>query len=719
MSLIAEIGSAFLTIAPSAKGFGSSLNSQVSGETRAAGTSIGRAFGKMFVLGASVIAAAGVGNLLKGSIEEAREAQKVGAATEAIIKATGGAAGLTADQIGGLSSRLSALTGVDDEAIQSGANLLLTFKNVKTGLLEGTDIFERATRAGLDLAATGFGSVESNAKTLGKALNDPVKGMTALTRAGVTFTKAQQERIKGFVEEGNLLGAQRVILGEVEAQVGGVAAATATSGDKAQVALGNLKETIGTALLPVVDRLATTFTNTIAPAITGFIAGMQKGTGAGGQFVSIMTGIGSALVTVGGFIVSYKEPLLAFVGVLTAWSAITKAITTAQLLLNLALSANPIGLIVVGVAALVAGLVLAYNKSETFRDIVNKAFAGVKVVATAVMGFLVKYVPRAFSVIATLVKTYVTVYRTVVTTAFNVVKTVVGAVANFVVSSAQKYGQFVTAVTSKVGQVVKFFKELPGKIRGFVSGIPDQLRILGGAIIDGLKKGIQAGADKVLAAVRAIIDKIPKFIREKLGISSPSRVTTELGRAIGDGLARGIESTTEKVSKATQKLIDKLREKLDSVKSDLSSLTSSVAGAFTGNLFEAETASGFIANLTGTKGQLQGLKAAFTKLIGWGLRPEFLSQLFQSGNAGLILDLAAGSKEQAQDANSLFGEVTSLSNQLGGSIADAKFGDKLDAIRDEIRELRKDGPGNADRMGRVFGREINGAARGGRRRAAA
>lgn len=686
---MAEIASAFVTIAPSAKGFGSSLSTQVSGQTASAGRTIGRTFGKMFVLGASVLAAAGIGNLLKGSIEEAREAQKVGAATEAIIKATGGAANLTANQVGNLSSALSAKIGVDDEAIQAGANLLLTFKNVRNEAGKGADVFTRATAAGADLAATGFGSIESNAKMLGKALNDPEKGLTALTRAGVQFTEGQKKQIAGFVESGNLLGAQKVILGEVEAQVGGVAAATVTSSDKAKVAWGNLKEQIGTALLPVLDRLAAFFTTTIAPAISTFVTNLSSGKGAVGEFGRFVTeSVVPAIKKLGDFLGTYVIPVLRDL----AGFIINKVVPAVRDYLSRVL--------------------------DGARDAFDKIRTAVKENEPQLRQLL-----NAFKKVAVFIlEKVMPVLGTIVGFLYDNLGTAIAAAIGYIGDLVDGFNQTRAAVakardfiSNAVDKIVSFFKKLPGRITGAFGNAGALLKSIGGQIIDGLVNGIKAAAGKVADAVQAIVNKIPKKIREIMGISSPSKVTTDLGRMIGEGLARGIDSTAEKVSKATQKLIDKLKSQLDSVKSDFASLKDSVAGAFTSNLFEAETASGFISNLLDTKGTLTALKAAFTKLAGWGLRPEFLSQLFQSGNGGLILDLAAGSKDQATQAASLFGDVGALSSSLGTSVADVKFGDKLDGIRDEIRALRKDNQGNADRTGQAVGREINGAARNGRR----
>lgn len=242
------------------------------GVSRAAG--IGSAIGTTIgTLGANLIQSGltAVGDFLSGSIDAARESAEIGRATEAILKATGGAAGVTASQVSDLAGSLSQATGIDDELIQTGENLLLTFRNVKNAG-EGTDaIFDRATGAALDLSKAGFGSVESASTMLGKALNDPIAGMTALGRAGVTFSDQQKEQIKGMVESGDLLGAQRTILDEVANQVGGVAAATADPMAKAQVAIGNFQEQIGGALLPILGRLADFAVTTLLPALqTGF-----------------------------------------------------------------------------------------------------------------------------------------------------------------------------------------------------------------------------------------------------------------------------------------------------------------------------------------------------------------------------------------------------------------------------------------------------------------
>jgi predicted nucleic acid-binding Zn-ribbon protein len=170
--------------------------------------------------------------------------------------------GLFGDQTGKVTDRLvklaneqARLTGVNQNTIKESQALLLTFKDIASSADEVGGAFDRATQLTLDMASAGFGSVTDNAKQLGKALNDPIAGLTALRRSGIQFTEAQQDQIRTLVESGQVLEAQNMILEEIENQVGGTAEATANSTDKMKVAFSQASESIGMALLPAVEAL--------------------------------------------------------------------------------------------------------------------------------------------------------------------------------------------------------------------------------------------------------------------------------------------------------------------------------------------------------------------------------------------------------------------------------------------------------------------------------
>lgn len=188
------------------------------------------------------------------SIGEAMAAEQAMAQTEAAIAATGAAAGLSADDVANFASALETATGLGAETIQAGENMLLTFKNI------GGETFPRATAAMADMAVAMAGGnlaavdLKGTAIQLGKALNDPAEGVSALSRVGVTFTESQKKMIEQMVKVGNVAGAQAVVLAELESEFGGAAQAagetTAGSFAKLQNSTGNLAEALGTKLLP-------------------------------------------------------------------------------------------------------------------------------------------------------------------------------------------------------------------------------------------------------------------------------------------------------------------------------------------------------------------------------------------------------------------------------------------------------------------------------------
>jgi hypothetical protein len=156
---------------------------------------------------------------------------------------------------------------VDADIIKAAQTKLATFKNLTASVNDVGGAFDRATLATLDLAAAGFGTAETNAVQLGKALQDPIKGITALGRAGVTFTDQEKAKIKALVESGNLLGAQNMVLKAIESQVGGTAAAGASGFEKMKLALLQVADALGMAVLPLITQLADFISNTFVPNI--------------------------------------------------------------------------------------------------------------------------------------------------------------------------------------------------------------------------------------------------------------------------------------------------------------------------------------------------------------------------------------------------------------------------------------------------------------------
>ena len=139
------------------------------------------------------------------AVKSAMDAENALAEMNAVLKSTNGVAGMTADELMRMASQLQRVTKFSDEEIMKGQSMLLTFTNI------GKNVFPVATEAMLNMAEK-FGSVEEASIQLGKALNDPISGVTALRRVGVMLSNAQEQQIKNFMATNDIASAQKVIL---------------------------------------------------------------------------------------------------------------------------------------------------------------------------------------------------------------------------------------------------------------------------------------------------------------------------------------------------------------------------------------------------------------------------------------------------------------------------------------------------------------------------
>ena len=323
----------------------------------------GKMLGSAFGLGA-VGGIVAVGGALAKGAKDAVDFQNITKQTGAVLHSTGGAAGVTAKHVLDLGNAIEGYSAFGNDAVQAGENLLLTFTNIQNKAGKGNDIFDQSVKVMADLSQALGQDTKTSAIQLGKALNDPIRGVTALQRVGVSFTDDQRKQIKTLQDSGNVMGAQKLILAELSKEFGGSAkAAGQTFGGQ----LSRLKNQFGDMNRDLMAKLL--------PSLTKFVG-------------FLATDAVPALMKLGHWIKQNKDwlvPLLAVVGTAVgtykAITAVTKAWKGAQLALNFALEANPIGLVVASLAALGVGLVIAYKKSETFRKIVNGAFGAVKTVA--------------------------------------------------------------------------------------------------------------------------------------------------------------------------------------------------------------------------------------------------------------------------------------------------------------------------------------------------
>lgn len=191
---------------------------------------------KSFMGLGKTIAALGVASLGLAFAKMVKETSANDAAMaqlNATLKSTHGVAGKTAEELTRTASNLQKMTTYADDSIVGMQSLLLTFKSIKG------DNFDRTTKAVLDMSTAMNKDLQSSAIAVGKALNDPIKGVTALGKAGVQFSNDQKELIKSMVETGQQAEAQKLILAELESQFGGSAEAARNTLGGALQALGN------------------------------------------------------------------------------------------------------------------------------------------------------------------------------------------------------------------------------------------------------------------------------------------------------------------------------------------------------------------------------------------------------------------------------------------------------------------------------------------------
>lgn len=302
-------------------------------DLKSAGQSIS-GVGRSMTLGITApVAAFGV-----TAVKAAMESRDALAQVENTIKTMGNAAGKSAEELKKLASeQMRNSLYDDDEILRKVTTSMLTFGKV-TG-----DTFDRAQQAALDLSAKFGKDLQGSAIMVGKALNDPVKGVTALTKVGISFTAQQKEQIKAMAEVGNVAGAQKLILSELERQVSGAAktAADANPFTALKHAWNDFQEEVGAQLLQILPPF-TEALKTLVSAFAGMSPEMQK------------------IVVIGALLAATLGPVLLVLG-----SLITMAASAAPALLafgaaaSAAATAAGVGGTVMGTLGAGLGIVLS------------------------------------------------------------------------------------------------------------------------------------------------------------------------------------------------------------------------------------------------------------------------------------------------------------------------------------------------------------------------
>jgi hypothetical protein len=413
---------------------------------------------------AGLAIAGGLAVAAKVGFSELMAGQAVAAQTEAVLKSTGGAANVTAAGLDRMALSMLKKTGVDDEAIKTGANLLLTFTNIRNETGKGNRIFDQTTQTMLDMSTALGQDAKQSAIQLGKALNDPIRGVTALQRVGVTFTAAQKEQIKALVESGNVMGAQKLVLAELNKEFGGSAEA---AGKTLAGQLNVAKESFSNLMAEIVGAVLPAFEEFVGMA-TRVTAWMTEHPKVAKIVVVALGGLAAALLAV-----SVASKLAAVSGALAslAFVGLGQTATLTDKLMRLTLIG---GLLTLGTM-----LVLAWQRSETFRDVVNGVFGAVRAAAGAFLGAITGVVGNVRAVFAGISDWLRDHWKQVLLVLLT------GLPGALWLAFSSKWGEAFRDKAKEafvgirdwikehiVDAIVGFFRDLPGRIMGALGDLP-------------------------------------------------------------------------------------------------------------------------------------------------------------------------------------------------------------------------------------------------------
>lgn len=577
----------------------------------------------VFAAVGGALAAIGVGKFVADSVAAATDSAAGFRELQSVIEATGGAAGLTADQVADIASSLSVKIGVDDDDIIKAQDVLLTFKNI------GGSSLEDVTGLAADMAAVFGGDLSSSATQLGKALNDPTAGISALSRVGVTFTEEQQAQIKAMQEAGDIAGAQGIVMEELRGQVGGAAEASATGAQKMKVAFGELQESLGGGIAGALEG--------IAPVVVGLLDSLQPALATLGDTLgqaldplveslgpvigTLVDTLAPVLVDVGGLfadLAPLAEPLVKIIGVLVkalsgplskAIDALSPAIVLiagflgdmADVIGGVLLSAvdalTPVIQVVADLfnTALAAVLPIVTEVVQRLADVIGPLVPLVGDALTRVLTALAPILPPLADALLQVVNALIPLLGAVLPllppllelvtlfvekigapilialadaigllagafgTLAGIVVGVIATVVQTVVGWIDGFGEIPGKVGDIIGEVGAFFTGLPGIISAAIDSAVEFIAGLPGRAVDALATLASDIGDTVQGAVDGAYDAVTGFVDD-----SVSFITGLPGKAVS-ALATFGSSIVDTLTTAATSITDEVSALIDDV----------------------------------------------------------------------------------------------------------------------------------------------------------
>lgn len=321
--------------------------------------------------------------------------------------------------------------------------------------------------------------------------------------------------------------------------------------------------------------------------------------------------------------------ILAIVTAYTAYQKIVKLVTVVQTALNLVLTMNPIGLIIVAIGALIAIFVVLYKRSEKFRNVVNELFGtiieavkniwnsikpaleqlweAIKNIWDAlqpvvnflidvlithiktmieVIKFLIPVITEVINYIITGATMVINFYTAYVKKVIEIITTIVGYIVNFVSNIIELFNNIKTNVGNAINSVISFITSIPSKIASvpskilsFFSSLPSKMVNIGLDIVRGIGNGITNGVSWIKNKIKSFVGDVTSFLKKMFKIGSPSKLMKdEIGQWIPKGIAVGVEANTDSVTKAMNDMYKEMERtiKMENAKLNFDTLSGDV-----------------------------------------------------------------------------------------------------------------------------------------------
>ena len=527
------------------------------------------ATGAFMAIGAAATNLAGaalskIGDFITGSIAEASEWNKVIAQTEAVVKSTGAAAGFTAQQFAEMAQDMSATAGnsiFSDDAILGAENVLATFTQI-----QGTS-FKGATQAILDISQAMGTDLQSSALQVGKALNDPVAGISALSRVGVSFTEDQKALIKSMVEVGDVAGAQQVILAELGKEFGGSAAAAVDTFAGQQVVLSeqfkDVQQSLGESLMPVLMRFGAFAQEVAVPAVQDLVNVLINFID-GVDWPGVMNSIGGVTDALYDFI--YGTDWQGVMAQMSAgFDAVARFVEPVTLALqNLWAVAEPVTMAMYN--AITKQLASPESQAALTQTGVIFRLLGdilMSVVAIAIDGMRVSFLSfyQTFAMVWPYVQTALNLWMQLMAPFQTLVVGVLTAISMALRGDfAGAWDTVKTAITTFLTTINTAVSSWATSVVQTVTAVAGQLVSaaisVGSSIASGIAQGIANGASAIVSAAKSAAQSALDAAKAALGIASPSKVFADqvgfnISSGIAAGIARGVPDITGAIGGAT------------------------------------------------------------------------------------------------------------------------------------------------------------------------